>query len=186
MTEQSMPNPIELYEAATKHTTSIIAGLKHEQKNDATPCTEWDIEAVLKHLFEGGVATAAAFSGNDPQPVPEGNHPAEIYRNVTATVLEALKTPGVLDKQLQTPMGEMPGAHFAFGAFMDSLVHGWDIAKASGQNTDLPAELVAVCSTMFSAEAIEGWRGGPFGPAIEVSDDASAQDKMIANFGRKP
>ena len=186
MTEQSMPNPADLYEAAVKNTREIVAGVKESQLNDSTPCTEWNVQTLMNHLLDGTGYATGALAGNEPQAAPQADSPAEAYDIGTSNVLGVMRTPGVLETKVQSPFGEIPAMEFAFGSFMDTLIHGWDLAKATGQNTELPAELVGVCSAILTPEALDGMRGGPIGPAIEVSDDASTQDKMIANFGRKP
>ncbi len=69
---------------------------------------------------------------------------------------------------------------------MDLLVHGWDIARATGQDETLPAHEV----TRVYADAVslgDNLRSeGVCGPAVEVPDDASDQDRLLALMGRTP
>lgn len=71
-------------------------------------------------------------------------------------------------------------------SLLDCLVHGWDIAKATGQSTDLPADASAdalEAATMTVIDELRNMVG--FDPAIEVAEDASAMAKLIAFCGRE-
>ena len=70
---------------------------------------------------------------------------------------------------------------------MDQLIHGWDLAKATGQDTALDVDLVEFAYGMLTSGFAEmGRQAGFIGPAIEAPADASQQDKMIAYMGRQP
>ncbi len=72
------------------------------------------------------------------------------------------------------------------GSFMDTLIHTWDLAKATGQNTDMDPALAEACYTAFAPQ-IDGYRGPEtFGPEVTVPEDASIQDKLLGIMGRKP
>ena len=81
----------------------------------------------------------------------------------------------------------MPGGMFLMIPFGDVLLHGWDIAKATGQDTRLDPNLVEICYQAFAPQ-IEGIRaiGGLVGPEVKVPDSGSTQDKLLGIFGRQP
>ncbi len=186
MTQQSMPNPVELFGEVVKNTRQIIANVRPDQLSVSTPCSEWDVKALIDHIVGGTMFFAGTLAGEEPgQPSGDGN-PADIYQSGTAKVLEAAQKPGTMEKKYQTPFGEMSGGEFMFGAFMDNLVHGWDLAKATGQNTDLNEAHAQVCFQAF-APMMDGMRqGGAFGPEVSVPDNASIQHKMLGMMGRQP
>ena len=70
-------------------------------------------------------------------------------------------------------------------AFMEHLTHAWDLAKATGQDTTLPDELVKECAETVAAMDEMLRMPGVCGPAVTVGDDASAQYKLIAFMGRR-
>ena len=85
------------------------------------------------------------------------------------------------------PMNGMP-KHQGMGlGTADVLLHGWDLARAIGADETLPAAAVEAVH-MGLARVPEPMLRSPgmFGPEIEVADDASAQDKMLAFAGRQP
>lgn len=70
---------------------------------------------------------------------------------------------------------------------MDALIHTWDLATATGQDTSLDPELVEACTAMFLPDMPErGRASGLVGAAVAVSDDASPQDHLLAAMGRQP
>lgn len=186
MTEQSMPNPVELYGEAVKNTRQIIANVRSDQMSASTPCSEWDVKALMDHILEGTMYFAGTLAGEEPaQPNGDGK-PADIYQAGAEKVLEGAQNPGAMDKKYQTPFGEMSGGEFMFGAFMDNFVHGWDLAKATGQNTDLNEVHAQVIYGAF-APMMDGMRqGGAFGPEVSVPDSATIQHKLLGMMGRQP
>ena len=178
-----MPNPAELFEKATAHTRATLAGVQDSQLKDSTPCSAWDVEELRNHIIGGATAGATSFGGS----AAEGSDPTSAYDNARAAAVAAMSAPGAMDGNVPTGGGnEMPGAQFATILAMDNLVHGWDLAKATGQSTDLPADLVDAIYAGFEPKMEEFRKGDAFGPAVEVADTASKQDKLIAMMGRQP
>ncbi len=82
----------------------------------------------------------------------------------------------------------MPGAGLAGFAVLDVLVHGWDLAKAIGHETDIDPDLAEPMLT-FAQQAIGddmGMRAPRIGPAIAVADGAGATSCLVAYLGREP
>jgi uncharacterized protein (TIGR03086 family) len=94
---------------------------------------------------------------------------------------------GKVDGTAKLPFGEFPAAFALQLPAMDMLVHSWDLAKATGQtvewNSQLVAETTAFCRATFDNPQ---FRGTDFAPPIEVGDDASDMDRLVAFLGRQP
>ena len=71
-------------------------------------------------------------------------------------------------------------------AFADQLLHSWDLAKATGQDTTMPDGLAEAAYEMIHGRFTDEERVGVFKPEVEVAADASAQDKLLAYTGRDP
>jgi uncharacterized protein (TIGR03086 family) len=73
-------------------------------------------------------------------------------------------------------------------AFCDQLIHGWDLARATGQDATMPADLAALGRQLLDGRIAENSRGPGkiFGPEVTVADVASDQDKLLAYCGRTP
>lgn len=156
-----------------------------------SPNTEWTAKQTLGHVIWGIKRITAAIN-DEPGPAEEpedsvaGINPAATWDAVRENLLSALDHHGVLHKQIETPFGDMT-VDEALGRFLfDSLTHAWDIAKATGVDAAIPEDLAekALEVLMAFGDAVRG--PGILADAVEVSDDAPIQDKLIAYSGRQP
>jgi uncharacterized protein (TIGR03086 family) len=111
--------------------------------------------------------------------------PATEFREVMTDLLDAVKSPGAMERVVSTPMGEMPGDAFARFVAFDGLVHGWDLASSTGQTFDIPTDVVAAVDGFArSAVAPEMRDGDTFKDATVAPDDASPLQRLVAFSGR--
>ena len=71
-------------------------------------------------------------------------------------------------------------------AFADQLLHGWDLAKATGQDATMPPGLAEAAYETIHGRFTEKQRQGVFKPEVQVGADASPQEKLLAYTGRDP
>ena len=71
-------------------------------------------------------------------------------------------------------------------AFSDQLIHGWDLARGTGQDATMPEGLAEQAFEIIYGRFSDEQRKGVFKPEIEVAPGASAQDKLLAYVGRDP
>lgn len=175
-----------LYSAATDRAISVVEAVRPEQLGSPTPCTEWTVQQLLDHLVGGTEYLLSATHGRDPE--QHANATAADYRRGVTDVLDALKLPGAMERACISPLGfEWPVSQAVAGTFMDVLIHTWDRARATGQDERLDPGLVDACTAMFLPDMPErGRAAGIIGPAVEVGDDASPQDRLLAAMGRRP
>jgi uncharacterized protein (TIGR03086 family) len=81
--------------------------------------------------------------------------------------------------------GDFAGADYAAQLFLDTLIHGWDIARATGQDTTLDPELVAACLPIAQQITSMARSTGVFGEEVPVSPDADQQTKLLGLVGRR-
>ncbi|PZC49202.1 MAG: Mycothiol maleylpyruvate isomerase N-terminal domain-containing protein [Chloroflexi bacterium] len=185
MAEQSTPNPIELYEAASQRARQVIAGVKESQLSDPTPCADWNVQALRDHLVGGPSLGYGMLAGLGRQPAPEAATPQDSYQEGVARFTAEARKAGALDQTLEA-VGGMSGAQFMMTLFMDTFIHSWDLAKATGQDTNLDGGLASVIYEAWQPN-MDGLRAsGRVGAAVQVPEDASVQDKLIAMMGRQP
>ena len=183
MTSKPMSESVRFYEDAARQTRGFISAVRPEQFDPPTPCTEWNVRQLLDHIIGDEVLYAGSLSGTDAEPVPGGDH-LESFDRLASQLLEAVRKAGTLEKTIDSPIGAMTGAELLNGAFMDTLIHGWDLAKATGQDTALDSGLVEACYSMFADQA-DGMRAsGIIGPRVPVDPDASTQVKLLGALGR--
>ncbi len=191
MTQANMPNPIELYEGARDYMVVIMGGVQASQLTGSTPCSEWNTRQLITHnlkvaefthnMLIGGPAVNAS-EVNDPLPA-EGAR--AVFAASTDRVLEAIKAPGVLEKVITTPFGEMPAGNFIMVPFADIMIHKWDLAKATGQDTTMDSSMAQAVQQILTP-MLEGNRGTAFGAAVTVPVNASDRDKLLGLTGRNP
>jgi uncharacterized protein (TIGR03086 family) len=182
-------DPIDRIERATAFASEKVKGVGAADLSKPTPCSEFDTRALLNHMI-GGLGMLSTAAEGRPAAMPEGDQfgsdPAAVYDQRRGALITALHGEGVLDRNWQMPFGTLPGAMMAGIAFMEHLTHGWDIAKATGQDTTLPGDLAAECLELVTPMEAMLRSPGVCGPAVSIGDDASLQDRLIAFMGRQP
>lgn len=171
---------MDLYQRA-----SGWAGEKVDGTSDlmaSTPCDEWQVRDLLNHMLETQRYFAGAAKGEDaspPGPNP-GDHlsddPAADMAKARAEVIEVFGQDGVIAKT-----GPSLGI-----AFADQLLHGWDLARATNQDARMPDGLADAAYGLIHGAFTDEQRKGVFKPAIDVGEDATAQQKLLAFTGRQP
>jgi uncharacterized protein (TIGR03086 family) len=176
--------PVVLFERAATCAASMAAQVRPDQRSAPTPCTEWDVDALLSHMV-GGTRYLLTALGLDSAPVAKGDGS---YRAAVARCVESLAGPVVLDGRCMSPAGfEWSIGEAVAGTAMDQLVHTWDLAVAIGGDRQLDPELVEACVTMFLPQMPEiGRAAGIVGPEVPLPADASAQDRLLGAMGRQP
>lgn len=163
----------------------LVAPLTAADLGRPTPCTQFAVRDVLEHMVGGASQFAAAFRG-DGSPGAGGEADAlATFPQALADLAAAVRSPGALERTISAPFGEVPGEVFARFVALDGLIHGWDIATATGQKYDPPAAVVADVDA-FAREAIsqEMRDGGTFATAVTPPIDASPLVRLAAFTGR--
>jgi uncharacterized protein (TIGR03086 family) len=179
---------VGMLEQAAGVTRGIIANVRPDQWTTPSPCAGWTVRDVVRHLVEGGetMATAAAGACLVPQGDLLGDDPAAAFAASSIHLVEAIRTPGVLEGTVEMPYGVMPGRMVAGFGLVDALVHGWDIARATGQRTDFAPELNEAALTL-ARQTMTGFdraSSEAFGPEQPAPLGASAADRLAAFLGR--
>jgi uncharacterized protein (TIGR03086 family) len=187
-----MTGPADELALALDQTGQLVDGVRPDQWNDRTPCAEWMVRDLVRHMVVGNQVFAAVLSGT---PLAEAGTaalaappPADLagaFRESAERLLAALGQPGALEQVVTIPVGTMPGAAAARIRVVEMLVHGWDLAEATGRATAFPEDLAeqALAFTRPKLEALPPGRS-PFSPPQPVPDDAPAILRLVACLGR--
>jgi uncharacterized protein (TIGR03086 family) len=167
----------------------VASNIRGDQLGGDTPCSEFTVYGVLSHMTGLASGFAPMFRGEDPpdanaSTVSAGDSTARFGEAMTE-LLDAVQSPGALDRTIQTPNGAMPGTVFARLVALDGLVHGWDLATSTHQDWTPPQRVVAEVDT-FARQAIspEMRGGGAFGPERTAPEGADTLTRLIAFTGR--
>ena len=182
--------PLERIEKATALASEAIHNIKPDQLSAQTPCSEFDVRALMNHLLGGLEMLADAASGGKPAMpsgdlVGDGSDLGSRYDAGRQKLLGILADGSAFGKTWSMPFGDLPGAMMAGIAFMEHLTHTWDLRKATGQDPELPSELVAELDSVVRPMDAMLRMPGVCGPAVETSS-SSETDKLMAFLGRQP
>ena len=186
-----MYDPIALLERALAGTRRVVGDVRPDQYGAPTPCPGWDVRALLNHLLAGNEYFAALGRGERPDMavwttdhLGEGD-PAALYDASSKTALDAWRGPGALDRFATLPSGGKGPRVFDM-YLMETAVHGWDLAKATGQQPPLDdvlaQELYRAWYGRFPDEVRAG--GRVVGPEVPCAPDAPITDRLLAYLGR--
>ena len=182
-------------EAAARLTASIVTGVGDEQLDSPTPCTDRNVEQLLAHidgLSQAFTAAAAKDFGPLTDTSPDESDASldgDWRRRVPAqlaALAEAWSDPSAWEGMTRAGGVDLPGEVGGLVALDEVVLHGWDLAVATGQPYE-PDEATAAVVHGFLTESRKGEvPESLFGPAIEVSPDARVFDQALGLAGRDP
>jgi uncharacterized protein (TIGR03086 family) len=189
-----MTDPRQVYARAIAQTEPIVAAVEPNQLGLPTPCTEYDVRALLSHIIGGMNRVATAGESGDAlavparvDGVPDDGWPAA-YRTAAARARAAWADDVKLEAEVALPWGTMPGRIAVSAYVQELLTHAWDLAQATGQPTEGDPELAAWTLALARRILPPEPRGGevPFAPVVEPPPGAGPYAQLAAWLGRQP
>ena len=184
---------------AVRASVDLVAQATARDLARPTPCADWTLHGLLRHMIAQhyGFAAASAGDGDLAQWMlrPLGQDPVAASRAAAEYVLDAFAADGALEREFPLPelrIGLMFPARQAISFhFVDYVVHSWDVARTLGLPLDLDPDLLDAALRVAAAVpggAARSEPGAAFGPAVEWSGGAggSGLDQIVALLGRSP
>lgn len=183
---QDTINDLELALAATGR---LVAAIGADQWTRPTPCEGWDVWTVVNHVVGGMRLYTAELTGTDAGGEHEddwlGNDPTGTYRDAASQVLAAWRSPGVEQRVISLSFGAVPAPMAAIVELAEIVVHGLDVAVATGQEDEVDQALAERLLALMAGMGIDGFRTpGIFGPERPARADAPAHRRLLAFLGR--
>jgi len=174
-----------MYRRATDRAIAVMRIVAPGQLALPTPCTEWSVQNLIDHMTGSTAYLRAALAGQPPSPVSATS--ATDFIEGAAAAVAALTEPGALERVCMSPLGfEWTIGHAVMGTIMDTVIHTWDLATATGQSVALDPGLVEMCIDMFLPDMPErGRESGLVGAAVAVPEDATADVRLLGAMGRR-
>ncbi|HEX6675041.1 MAG TPA: TIGR03086 family metal-binding protein [Actinomycetes bacterium] len=180
----------ELYRQGIESFGARVHAVGDDQWHLPTPCTDWDVRALVNHLVYEMRWAKPLFEGATIEEVGDrfegdllGDDPRGAWDD--AAKAAAAAAPADMERLVHLSFGDVPGSEYAMQLHADLLVHGWDLARAIGGDEQLDLEQVRACSAWFR-EREEYYRaGGAVGPRPQLPAGADAQAELLAAFGRR-
>lgn len=184
-------NATELHRRAVENFAHKVHQVADDQWNQSTPCSEWDVHALVNHVvgeewwvrpLAEGMTIEEVGSSFDGDLL--GDDPAAAAAAASAEAADAMDARIPEAGIVHLSFGDFPIDEYAMQMVADHLIHGWDLAAATGQDRAMDADLVSEISTWFAPQE-ELWRGaGAIGPRFDAGGDP--QSDLLAAYGRNP
>jgi uncharacterized protein (TIGR03086 family) len=183
---------VETLQRAFASTEGVLRNVSADQLDLPTPCVSWKVRDVVNHIVEGTTFFSVTAETGTAPPLSDADHTAgdfkAEFRKGADRAVAAFSAPGAMDKIMKLPFGDWRRPGRTRSQENDVFTHGWDLAKATGQSTDL--DPVIAKPLLEAAQLIpEEFRGPdgqtPFGPKVDVPASATAADKLAGFMGRR-
>ncbi len=183
-------------EPATRVLAGVVDGVRDEQLTSPTPCTERSLGDLLDHVDGLSLAFTAAATKT---PLEGGGGPSADasrlgadwrprIRQRLASLASAWREDAAWTGMTHAGGVDLPAEVAGIVALDEVIVHGWDIAVASGQSFSSEARLVEAALQFVQSTVAQNPDGSPglFGPPVSVPDHAPVLDRLIGLTGRDP
>ncbi|KOU47535.1 TIGR03086 family metal-binding protein [Streptomyces sp. WM6378] len=195
--ETNAPAPRPDLAPAAAELTRLLEGVRDEQLEVPTPCPEYVLRDLLSHIAglsvafrdaahkEFGPSTSTA-PGSVRPPELAGDWRKSMPENLAA-MADAWRDPAAWEGETQAGGLTFPAAIAGRVALDELVVHGWDVARATGQTyRPAPVDLEVSYGLLAPSKDDPAARGTAFGPVVDVPDEAPMLDRLIGMSGRDP
>jgi len=182
----------EVHARSLDHARRSVAGVGAEQWDALSNCDPWTVRELVNHVVTGNYWAAELGSGLTIEGVGDrldgdvlGTDPLRAYDDSSLVAAAVFRAPGAMEKPCAVSYGPVPGSVYCGHRFVDVLIHGWDVAVSTGQDTALDPDLVEACFAVIEPQMDMLAASGAFGNRIDLPDDAGRQAQLLGLLGRQ-
>jgi uncharacterized protein (TIGR03086 family) len=196
MTPTPTPTPTMLDLGPQARIVARLAeGVGEERLDAPTPCPEYAVRNLLGHVLglAGAFRDAARKNLGPSTDTDPGSHLPDLtpgwhaeLPKVLGELAEAWRDPAAWSGDTRAGGVDLPGEVAGIVATNELVVHGWDLARATGQPYEPDAAALQVAYGMLAQPDDDPERGGIFGPVVPVPEGAPLLDRVIGLSGRDP
>lgn len=174
---------------AAAEAATTVRGVKPNQFDAATPCEEWTVRALINHLRQ--VIDALGLAGRR-QPVPDElwertyDDAVSGFDDEADRAIAAWADHRSGEGTVRMGSSDMPTIFVATMLASDLVIHGWDLALATGQDYRCDGDLAELTLGFITETGEQGRSMGIFAEPVPVTADASALDRALGLSGRDP
>lgn len=180
----------ELFEVSLGHTNDIVNHIKDSQWSINTPCAPWDVRKLLNHLTYEWLWAPELFNGKTVAEVGDrfegdvlGVKPIESYQKSAKAIEVSVKNLD-LNATIHLSYADVVGKEYMFQLSIEALIHGWDLATSIDYRTDLPTKAVNALYELCQKHMKDINATDLYGKRLKTAENADAQTKLLAIFGR--
>jgi uncharacterized protein (TIGR03086 family) len=180
-----------IHERALDATGTIVDRITPDQLDLTTPCDGWSVRELLNHVVGGNYWAAELAAGKTIAEVGDrldgdtlGTDASAAYRKSARLAATAFNAPGAMDAPCAVSYGPVPGSVYCGHRILDVAIHGWDLAKATGQDPTIDPELVDAVTAIVAPQMDLLSGSGMFGTTVTIDPNADAHTRLLALLGR--
>ena len=182
----------EMAAAATEN-ARVVSGVQTSQLTAVTPCPDWDLRALLNHTILWTAFSAERRARDEPLPDELMNRDfvaepgfAATYAAQLEKAVAAWSDPQAWQRELNVMGSPTPSADVGALLLAEMVLHGWDVARASGDDYSVPSNVVTAARAAVDANAELFRKYDGFADPVPVPESASGFDRLLAASGRDP
>ncbi|HSF27143.1 MAG TPA: TIGR03086 family metal-binding protein [Actinomycetes bacterium] len=183
----------ELFRQAVDGFGRRVHAVAPDQWHDPTPCTEWDVRALVSHLVDEALWATPLLDGATLQdastlvpadPLAGDQDPVSAWERAADALREELAERMDLDAIVHLSYGDVPAREYVEELTFDFAVHSWDLARAVGADESIDPPILEAAWSYLGRHGEGLAASGRFGPVVDVPDDADTQTRVLAATGR--
>ena len=189
-----LADPAGSYAQALDATRKFFAGMGDVKLNAPTPCSKWNVRELISHILYGTVWVEDIFDGKTVLDVGSkydgnllGDNALAAYDDAVMRAKRASVKPGASLQVCHLRRGDVTGAEYLTSMFTDVFIHGWDLAKSTGQDATLDEKLIVIGYDLAKKSEKRFRSNAAFGEGCvqDPGDGVADQERMLAILGRK-
>lgn len=188
-------DPLEALARATISFAEALGAVPTDSWDKPSVCDGWTVRDLADHVLGGNRFAVGLLAGQDSSTALETalgagfeGDPADLYGPSAAAQLEAFRAPGALERIVRHPAGDISGVLFLWFRVGDLALHGWDLARSTGGDSQLDEVLLPDVWAAYQPTLAVANEHGAFGagPSGNVAKDAPLALRLLDLTGRRP
>lgn len=170
---------------------SVVHQIRDDQWANPTPCTDWDVRALVNHVIGEQLWAVPLLDGKTIAEVGDrfdgdqlGTDPVAAWDVASAESKAAFANPGALDRTVHLSYGDESAINYCGQMTLDAVVHSWDLARGIGAPDSLPADLTEYLYGLVTPMKDLLAASGMFAAPVAVDPGANTQIRLLALLGR--
>lgn len=183
---------VELFVESIGRFADRVDGIAHDQWAQPTPCAEWEVRTLVNHVCGEQLWAPHLVAGETIAQVGDrydgdvlGDDPKTTFRRAVEASTAAFSR-AALDEDVHLSFGDVPCRVYLDQMLTDAEVHGWDLARALGEDAELEPETASYLLPGVQAQEELLRSSGMFAEPVPVGADADDATKLLGVLGRRP
>lgn len=175
-------DPLAAHQRAQDVFASVLERVAPDQSDAPTPCEGWKVRDIVAHVIAGN----SRMAGLAPSEPAEWPALVEAFSDSSRAAQDSFAAADGLTRTFEMPFGSVPGSVMVGMRATDLAAHAWDLARATGQPTDLDPELAEQLLAVARQRLQPSFRGPgkPFGDEKPCDPSRPSADRLAAFLGR--